>query len=797
MYRPNWANIPLELRERAQWCFTNPNAEDGQKKAPRKRGGYRASKTDPTHWMTFEEACFNAEQFGGEVGFCLSESDPFTCIDLDVKNSKTHPDKPWLWTTQSDMDRHWKIAQTFDSFTELSAGGLGLHIWLYGDVGKGAHFGPTEVYSRDAFIICTGNVVLPRLMAANDELLSILYNEIREQQGAVMGYDNIAEGEEVKSDDDIFQIGMSAQNADKFNHLCSLKVEDASKFYPSNSEADLALLSIFAYYTKSNNQVKRLFRYCPLSHREKSQENDVYLDRTLAGIRRKQAENEAKTAYVDKATLNILDKHVREARIAQEIAKNATPTSPVPTNIPPVPPTPEQIISDLTEIPLPSYVTEQMAIEFPTGNLGLLARWMTATAQRPIGEIGIASALAFYSGLCGLKFSINDSGLNLYIVVIGRSGIGKENLHNAIGRVCNEVRGTAATIDKRFDSQDYRSRPAMMKEIAHRRSYLHLFNEWGKMLESMNNDRDHNAADIRRTMLSLFHKSDVGSVVGGAAYSDKEKNVDLNGPASYAMVGETTPDTFYAAISGSMFEDGTFSRFLHIETTANRGPLNPNRAHPFPSQLQESISSISNLFSDDVYSDSSRIPVLILDEARNRYTELENEFTDIMNANPDDTATTMMYTRAGIKILRIAALLAVSNNHSTPQVSLSQIEWAYKLVKLDIDRTMARVAAGEIGTGEMNRIKMVRSSMRLAFKNIAMFDARHRNLIKDGLIPLSVIRQLCVKSINFKDKGNLSPTRMVDMALNALVDSGDVIEVPKPSLISQYNYTGKAFALKD
>lgn len=794
MYRPNWANIPLELRERAQWCFTNPNAEDGQKKAPRKRGGWRASKTDPSHWMTFEEACINAEAFGGEIGFCLSADDPFTCIDLDVKNMSTHPDKPWLWTTQSDIDRHGKIMHAFNSFTELSAGGLGLHVWLYGDVGKGAHHGPTEVYSRDAFIICTGNVVLPRIMGVGGELLQTLYNEIRQQQGAVMGYDDIAEGNEVKSDNDIFLIGMSASNADKFNMLCSLKVEEASKYYTSNSEADLALLSIFAYYTKSNNQVKRLFRYCPLSFREKSQENDVYLDRTLAGIRKKQAENDARTAYVDSAVHNIVDAKIREQRIAQEIAKNVTAVSTVPTNIPPPPPTPETVLNSFVSIPMQEGIRERMSIEFPPGNLGLLAQWMTATAQRPVGEIGIAAALAFYAGVCGLKYAVNDSGLNLYLVVIGRSGIGKENLHNSIGRVCNLIRPTSNVIDYRFDSNDYRSRPAMMKAIAEKRGYLHLFNEWGKTLESMNNDRDHNAADIRRTMLSLFHKGDVGAVVGGASYSDKDKNVDLNGPAAYSMVGETTPDTFYAAISGSMFEDGTFSRFLHIETTAERGHLNPNRAHPFPADLLRKLSDLSNKASDA----SERIPVLIEDRARNYYVALEEAFTDKMNADPDNHAVTMMYSRAGIKILRIAALLAVANDDALPMVVTEHLQWAEKLVRLDIDRVMKLVEDGRIGVGEMNRIRMVKSSMLLAQNNYQDMDPRHRAMVKDGLIPLSVIRTLSMRSANFRDKGHLSPTRMVDMALNALVDSGEVVEVPKTTLISQYNnFTGRAYLIKE
>src|SRR5690606_37228605 len=56
----------------------------------------------------------------------------------------------------------------------------------------------------------------------------------------------------------------------------------------SQSEADFALLSILAYYTRDNDQVRRLFRMSQLGKRDKARKNDRYLNHARSKIRAKQ-----------------------------------------------------------------------------------------------------------------------------------------------------------------------------------------------------------------------------------------------------------------------------------------------------------------------------------------------------------------------------------------------------------------------------------------------------------------------------------------------------------------------------
>lgn len=162
-----WNNIPDELKALPMWAIAGPE------KAPYRITGQRANVIDPSSWTDFYSASSVAEQWGAQLGFVLSESDPFSCIDLDVKDD----------TPQEQLDRYWKIIQAFDSYAEYSKSGKGVHIWVKGDVGQGCRRDGVEVYSKQRFIICTGNTLkgFEKPIEWRQELLDVPATEIRSQ----------------------------------------------------------------------------------------------------------------------------------------------------------------------------------------------------------------------------------------------------------------------------------------------------------------------------------------------------------------------------------------------------------------------------------------------------------------------------------------------------------------------------------------------------------------------------------------------------------------------------------------
>lgn len=273
-----WQGIPQELRVRPQWCFTSPVDKD-KLKAPRKEGGQLASPTNPAEWMPFEKACEYAIRVGGHIGYMLHESDKYICIDLDVK----HNTPPEQW------ERFQKIVETFDSYTERSLSGSGYHVWIEGTLDAGCRRDGVEVYSRERFIICTGNVEIDKPIAPRPERLKLLVSEIRAAQATTAV--ELVEVGEAEPDEVIWQRGVDAANGDKFRQLWDGKWSEMG--FPSQSEADFALLSMLAFYSKANEQVRRLFRMSELGKREKATKNNAYIDRSLSRLRaREQREDE-------------------------------------------------------------------------------------------------------------------------------------------------------------------------------------------------------------------------------------------------------------------------------------------------------------------------------------------------------------------------------------------------------------------------------------------------------------------------------------------------------------------------
>jgi putative DNA primase/helicase len=141
--------IPEELRARPQWVVWKAVGDKPDKVPYSARTGRRASSTDLLTWSTFQEALEAYENGGYDgVGFVFSSADPYTGIDLDDCVDGDGEIAGWAL----------EIVRYFDSYTELSATGTGLHVIVRGEI-PNRRKGEVEVYSSKRFFTVTGHVV--------------------------------------------------------------------------------------------------------------------------------------------------------------------------------------------------------------------------------------------------------------------------------------------------------------------------------------------------------------------------------------------------------------------------------------------------------------------------------------------------------------------------------------------------------------------------------------------------------------------------------------------------------------
>src|SRR5579859_2041844 len=145
-----YSNIPEELRALKQWILWKYEDVGAKKptKIPYQFNGWKASVTNASTWNTFVN-CFNTFNLGGYdgIGFVFTANDPYTFIDLDDAEGD-----------DTVIQRQLKVYSEFDSYSEVSPSGMGLHIIIKGNISAGRRRSKIEVYSSERYATMTGNV---------------------------------------------------------------------------------------------------------------------------------------------------------------------------------------------------------------------------------------------------------------------------------------------------------------------------------------------------------------------------------------------------------------------------------------------------------------------------------------------------------------------------------------------------------------------------------------------------------------------------------------------------------------
>ena len=802
----DYNRIPEELRWTAQWCVAGID-EKGTYKAPTQivGNGVRIRNADPTNprsWSDFETVREYAEAHPPHgIGFVMSAADPYVCIDLDIKNATNEPD-PTKWTKQENIDRFHKIVMSFHSYTERSTSGQGYHIWVRGHTGRGARRDGVEVYSQERFMVFTGDVVIDTPIAENQDLLDALLFEMRRGDPPIL---TLVDNEQTETDEVIYNRATNADNAQKFYSLWN--GDWAASGYPSQSEADIALLTMLAFYCKSNSQVFRLFRLSQLGKREKAVKNDYYLGTSLKKVRSIAANEQANNSVGERMAQALVLRLVHGAPVPPPAVQPQQPQQPRPA-APPLPPpaaqppqaTPPQR-GNIATLNLPPFnykpevvdlppVKLMESLQYPPGIVGEIARHIYDTSPRPIREVSIVAALGLMAGVCGRAFHIPQSGLNLYIILVGQSAIGKEAMHSGISGIIKRLAGVFPGCTKFVDFSDYVSSPALTKAIATNPAFVNIAGEFGKKLQRMANDGDAVMQQLRTVMTNLYQKSGPGSVFGGLGYSDKDKNVASVSGVAYSMIGETTPGTFYDSLTDTMMADGFMSRFTVVEFVGERPPQSEN----FEKEMnQELVDRLAQIFMQaSVTIDSVPVPC---DSEAGEFLRVFDKKCDKEINNTKDEGWRQMWNRAHLKVFRISAILAVCDNHCLPLINLEHVMWAYDLIMRDINIMTRRMKSGEVGTSDATRENKLLSLCKsyLTEKPAASYgidDAMH---VK-GIVPRKFF-QVTTQRVSCFTTHKLGQIAALDITIRSLVDGGYLTEMAKTETIQHYGYHGKSYRI--
>ncbi len=263
----------MRMKELDQWvCWRSEERGGRWTKVPYSpASGSRARCDEPATWGTFDEArsAIRKGRYDG-IGFVFTAEDPFCGADLDgCVDPETGGVEPWAM----------EVVEEFGSYTEFSPSGAGLHIIVRAELPPtGNRRGGIELYDRGRFFTVTGRRLpgTSHHIEVRQDQISALHARLFPAQGRDAPDKAVPAGNGI-SDEEVVRRAMSAANGQKFARLW---MGDRTG-YTSDSEADLALCSMLAFWTgPDEDRIAALVARSSLA-REKWNRED-YRRRTIA-----------------------------------------------------------------------------------------------------------------------------------------------------------------------------------------------------------------------------------------------------------------------------------------------------------------------------------------------------------------------------------------------------------------------------------------------------------------------------------------------------------------------------------
>lgn len=246
-------------------------------KIPYQTNGWLAKTDNLKTWNDFKTVVDHSHRYDG-IGFVFSLDTPYTAIDIDhcidEKGIVSEEAKKWV--------------NKFNSYTEISQSGTGLHIIvksnkieLYSifkdyNLDTGTKRSRGEIYINKRYFAITGNVYdnHTEIKEANPnhiiDFLDYLNIKPDKKQNDVVNNQKSPQ----MTDDEILKKASSAKNGFYFDQLYN----EVGK--SGNSESDQSICNILAFYTQDIEQIRCILKNSP-RYRDKFDEHPSYLDRTI------------------------------------------------------------------------------------------------------------------------------------------------------------------------------------------------------------------------------------------------------------------------------------------------------------------------------------------------------------------------------------------------------------------------------------------------------------------------------------------------------------------------------------
>lgn len=308
---------------------------------------------------------------------------------------------------------------------------------------------------------------------------------------------------------------------------------------------------------------------------------------------------------------------------------------------------------------------------------------VSTTTQR---QFAVQAGLSLGSVVGGRYWcSEFDNFTSLYLVNLGVTGSGKEFGRTFLSRCLAE-----AGLDELVGPGGYASAAGLMGAMTMKPRHVTVMDEFGKLLASTAGSSNTNLKDAQTLLISIF--GTLATEVRPQAYSlngktreqvDTMRKQIVRRPA-VTVLGLSTPETFFDAVSQDDVANGFLNRLLVVNTREEPRIEDPRRWKKIPERLKEWLIHYGQAPDADIEGFEDPVEVVepevvnFTSEAKARLRQIA-QFVIDRQRELRPMRLDGMWSRSKELTQRIALIVALSCDHK--KINLDDVDWAWDYVR--------------------------------------------------------------------------------------------------------------------
>jgi len=316
-------------------------------------------------------------------------------------------------------------------------------------------------------------------------------------------------------------------------------------------------------------------------------------------------------------------------------------------------------------------------LPWPPGLIGELANHFYERANFPVKEVAICTALGIVAGVGGRTYNINRMGINLYLTLLMRTGMGKDSIQKHVTQILDKFPQGESFLG----SKTFTSGKALAQELRTARAKLCVFTEAGFMYRASAGNQE----SLQRNILDLYTKSGKDDLTLGEKYSSDEGSVGKMRAPSLTIINESTPEIFQQTmLARDANNTGERARMLAFNVVCPKPYMNRNAG---PIVLSDRmLNNFQDLFNRSTQNQVKDNPDVLDIPIPEGYYDIMDKYTDRYNLaiSSQKLLEATCLTRVYEKVLRLCGVLAAFENPTDPTVSREQFEWALHCIEYEL-----------------------------------------------------------------------------------------------------------------